>query len=318
MRAAARFHLLGVIMTEIDENDAFGHLIQRVAPGSKLLRTWPLQGGVSAQVTAFEIAHPAGQQQKLLVRRHGLRDRQRNPQIATTEFRLLQLLQQANMVAPAPYYLDQAGEFFNIPCLVMEYIEGVTELAPTNLTNFVEQAATQLAQIHRIDSTHFDLSFLARYGKGFGERPATLDAALQEAQIRARLEALWPLPQPTPSVLLHGDFWPGNLLWREERLAAVIDWEDAAVGDPLADVGNCRLELLWAFGAEAMMRFTEAYRRLTNLDWVNLPYWDLCAALRPAGKLHTWGLDAAVEKAMREKHHWFVTQAFETLTAQGR
>jgi aminoglycoside phosphotransferase (APT) family kinase protein len=200
----------------------------------------------------------------------------------------------------------------------MEYIEGATELAPTNLTNFVEQAATQLAQIHRIDSTHFDLSFLARYGKGFGERPATLDAALQEAAIRDRVEALWPLPQTNPSVLLHGDFWPGNLLWRKERLAAVIDWEDAAVGDPLADVGISRLELLWAFGAEAMKSFTEEYRRLTTLDWANLPYWDLCAALRPAGKLHTWGLDAAVEKAMREKHHWFVTQALETLTTQGR
>lgn len=305
-------------MTVIDETDNVAALTQRIAPGSKVLRTWPLKGGVSAQVTAFEIAHLDGRRQKLLIRLHGLRDRQRNPQIATTEFRLLQLLQQANVAAPALYYLDQAGEFFSIPCLVMEYIEGATELAPTNLTAFVEQAATQLAQIHRVDSTHYDLSFLASYGKGYSERPAHLDASLQEAQIRTRLEALWPLPQPNPSVLLHGDFWPGNLLWREERLAAVIDWEDAALGDPLADVGNCRLELLWAFGAEAMTSFTEAYRRLTNLDWTNLPYWDLCAALRPAGKLHTWGLDDATEKTMRASHHWFVTQAFAALAAQGR
>lgn len=305
-------------MTEIDESAALVQLAQHMAPGSKLLRAWPLNGGVSAQVTACEIGHPNGQRQKLLVRRHGVRDRQRNPQIATTEFRLLQLLQQANVAVPAPYYLDQAGKFFNIPCLVMEYVEGTTEFAPRDWVAFVEQAAIQLAQIHRLDSTGFDLSFLADHGEGFGERPAHLDDSLQEAAIRDRVEALWPLPQTNPSVLLHGDFWPGNLLWREERLAAVIDWEDAAVGDPLADVGNCRLELLWTFGAEAMLGFTEQYRRVTNLDWTNLPYWDLCAALRPAGKLHTWGLDAAIEKAMREKHHWFVTQAIETLTTQGR
>lgn len=293
-----------------NEKDAIAQGIQRLAPGSKVLRSWPLHGGVSAQVTAVEVVQPDGQSWKLLIRCHGLRDRQRNPLIATTEFRLLQLLQQAAVAAPAPYYLDQAGELFKAPCLVMEYVEGATEFAPANLTAFAEQMAIQLAQIHQIDTLRYDLSFLANYGKGFGERPTHLDGALQEAEIRNRLETCWPLPQTNPTVLLHGDFWPGNLLWREGRLAAVIDWEDAAVGDPLADVGNCRLELLWSLGVEAMAHFTEQYQRITTLDWTNLPYWDLCAALRPAGKLHTWGLDAAVETAMRASHHWFVTQAF--------
>ncbi|MCE7983477.1 MAG: phosphotransferase family protein [Caldilinea sp. CFX5] len=302
----------------MDESHAFGQLVQRVAPGSKLLRTWPLKGGVSAQVTAVEIRRPDGQQQKLLVRRHGLRDRQGNPQIATTEFRLLQVLQQTGVAAPAPYYLDQAGEFFNSPGLVLEYVEGAPEFAPANVAAFVEQMAAQLAQIHQVQATGVDLAFLANHGKGFGARPAVLDTTLHEAPLRDRLEALWPLPQTNPAALLHGDFWPGNLLWHDGRLAAVIDWEDAAIGDPLADVGNSRLELLWALGAEAMTDFTEQYRRLTDLDWANLPYWDLCAALRPAGKLHTWGLDAATEKAMKESHRWFVTQAFATLAAQGR
>lgn len=301
-----------------NENDAFVQISQRVAPGSKVVRTWSLQGGVSAQVTAVEVRLPDGQSRKLLVRRHGLRDRQRNPQIATAEFRLLQVLQRANLAAPAPYYLDQAGEFFNVPCLVIEYVEGATEFVPSNLLDFVEQAAAQLAQIHRVGRAHVDLAFLADLGKGFGERPAHLDDSLQEGPIRDRLENLWPLPQTNPSVLLHGDFWPGNLLWRKGRLAAVIDWEDAAVGDPLADVSNGRLELLWAFGAEAMTHFTEHYRGSTTLDWTNLAYWDLCAALRPVGKLGAWGLAAAVEKTLREKHHWFVTQAFATLAAQGR
>jgi hypothetical protein len=48
--------------------------------------------------------------------------------------------------------------------------------------------------------------------------------------------------------------------------------------DPLADVGNCRLKLLWALGAEAMTEFTEHYRSMTSLDFDILPNWDLCAA----------------------------------------
>lgn len=306
------------MMTVINESDALAQLAQRVAPGSQLLRTWPLQGGVSAQVTALEVVHPDGKQQNLLVRLHGVCDRQRNPQIAMTEFTLLQLLRQTGVAAPAPYYLDQTGEFFNLPCLVIQYVEGAPEFAPLNLADFIAQMTAQLAQVHQVDTMRYDLSFLASCGKGFGERLAYLDDSLQEALIRNWLEALWPLPQTNPAVLLHGDFWPGNLLWHDGRLAAVIDWEDAAVGDPLADVGNSRLELLWALGVDAMRTFTDQYQRLTALDWANLPYWDLCAALRPVGKLHTWGLDVAIEKTMREKHHWFVTQAIETLTAQGR
>jgi hypothetical protein len=43
------------------------------------------------------------------------------------------------------------------------------------------------------------------------------------------------------------------------------------------------MEFLWAFGKEAMQQFTDHYQGLTSVDCTDLPYWDLCAALRPAG-----------------------------------
>lgn len=39
-----------------------------------------------------------------------------------------------------------------------------------------------------------------------------------------------------PPVWLHGDLHPGNLLVRDGRLVAVIDWGLAVVGDPAADL----------------------------------------------------------------------------------
>jgi thiamine kinase-like enzyme len=114
---------------------------------------------------------------------------------------------------------------------------------------------------------------------------------------------------------LHGDYWPGNLVWRAGALVAVIDWEDARVGDPLADLANSRLELLFFFGAEAMQTFTTRYLAgaAADLDVAHLPYWDLCAALRPCSKLSTWGLEAALEQQLRERHHTFVAQALAAL-----
>ncbi len=283
---------------------------------SRLVRAWPLTGGVSAQITALEIVRPDGQTQKMIVRLHGEVDRQQNPQVAADEFKLLQHLKSAGLAVPAPYFLDTSCEIFPIPYLVIEFAEGTTDFVPENLPDYLRQYATHLAQIHRLPAADFD--FLPRQADNkFKQRPAKVDDSIGEGQIRDILESVWPLTQHNPSVLLHGDFWPGNLLWRGGQLVAIIDWEDARTGDPLADLANSRLEILWAFGMEAMQAFTNIYQSQTSLDYTNLPYWDLCAALRPAFKISEWAADAIAEKRMRERHGWFVTQAFGKLPARG-
>jgi aminoglycoside phosphotransferase (APT) family kinase protein len=155
-----------------------------------------------------------------------------------------------------------------------------------------------------------------RYAEKLRARPAKLDESLDEGHIRDVLEAAWPFPQRNTSVLLHGDFWPGNTLWKDGQLIAVIDWEDAEFGDPLADVATTRLEILWAFGIDAMRTFTQHYQSITPIDFTNLPYWDLWAALRPASQIATWATDEITEENMREGHRWFITQAFAKLSVQ--
>jgi aminoglycoside phosphotransferase (APT) family kinase protein len=297
-------------MTDSEQADAFQLLVKRIDPLAKLLRTWPLTGGVSARVTALEVEQPDGQVTKLIVRQHGEVDRGHNPHIARDEFRLLQIAQSHGLAAPKAYYVDESCDLFALPFLVIGYVDGDTDFAPADLTGYLVQIAQELAKIHRVQDSP-SLDFLPRQGKGFGERPATLDESLSEDRIRDAMESAWPLTQVNESVLLHGDYWPGNILWRDGKLAAVIDWEDARVGDPLADLANCRLELMWAFGVEAMTEFTNHYRSLTAIDVANLPYWDLCAALRPCSKLSGWGLDAATEQRMRERHAFFVAHALE-------
>jgi aminoglycoside phosphotransferase (APT) family kinase protein len=307
-------------MTGSKEDTTFERVVHKLDPQSKLLRIWELKGGVSSQVTALEALRPDGHTQKMIVRQHGQVDLKHNPQVAADEFKLLHLLHSVGLAAPKPYYLDQSGEIFSAPYLVIEYIEGKPEFAPADLPDLLLQLATHLSRIHQVDGSKLDLSFLPklekRYAETLRERPARVDESLDEGHIRDALEAVWPFPQRNTSVLLHGDFWPGNILWRDGQLVAVIDWEDAQVGDPLADVANSRLEILWAFGLDAMQRFTQQYQSLTAIDFTHLPYWDLCAALRPIAQLAQWGLDDTTARTMRERHRWFVTQAFEKLSIQ--
>jgi aminoglycoside phosphotransferase (APT) family kinase protein len=305
-------------MAPSTDDTKFEQVVQKIDPHSKLLRTWELKGGISAHVTALEIEQPGGHTKKMIVRQYGAVDLKHNPHIAAGEFKLLQLLHSVGLATPAPYHLDQSGEIFPTPYVVIEYIEGTPEFELDHIPDLILQLATHLSRIHKVDVSKLDGSFLPQQAKIYAEmlreRPATVDASVDEMHIREALVSAWPIHQRNASVLLHGDFWPGNILWKDGQLVAIIDWEDAALGDPLADIANSRLEILWAFGIDAMHHFTRQYQSLTTIDFTNLPYWDLFAALRPASQFAAWAPDELTEKTMRERHTWFIAQALKKLS----
>jgi aminoglycoside phosphotransferase (APT) family kinase protein len=312
-----RVHIAEARMPDASEEDKWAALVQQITPGGQARQIRDLPGGTSARVTVLEIEQADGQSRVVVARRHGVWDLQRNPRIAADEWRLLHRLHSAGIPVPAPVFLEQTSAIFGSPVIVVDYVEGVSEWEHASVPGLVQELATLLARIHALEPIRADLAFLPRQADLVAARLSNLtgrlDEALQEGIIRETLERVWPLPRGNPTSLLHGDYWPGNVLWREGRIAAVLDWEDAALGDPLADLGNTRLEVLWAFGVDAMHIFTRHYQSVASIDCGNLPYWDLCAALRPANRLSHWGLEPDVERSMREAHRWFVGQAFGQL-----
>jgi aminoglycoside phosphotransferase (APT) family kinase protein len=299
-------------------DDELERIAQRIHPNSKLHRMWKLEGGISAEVVALEIELQDGQTQKVVVRSHGDIDFNANHRIAADEFKLLQILQSAGVTAPKPYFLDESCDILPRPYIVVEYVEGKAEFSPSNLDALVRELGSQLASIHKVRCSDYNLSFLPEQEKVYSEKlsapPHMTDESLREGDIRDTLRSAWPLPKMNGCVLLHGDYWPGNVLWKDGRITAVIDWEDAQRGDPLADMANGRLEVLWAFGIEAMQSFTRNYETMTSIDYTNLPYFDLCAALRHSLKSTGWATYLAGEYVMRERYGWFVTQAFQALS----
>ena len=315
-------------MTVSSEAAGFEALVQTLAPHSRLLRTWPLQGGSSAQMTALTFVRPDGETKIVIVRRIGERALKQDPQAAENEFRRLQLTQALGLATPTPLHLDVTGTIFPTPYLVIEYIAGRPEFTPNPNDDFTRQLATQLANTHRAAGAGPDAAFLPKqatsYAENVGMRPVHVDASLEEGRIRDALERAWPLPQRNAPALLHGDFWPGNVLWRDGQLVAVIDWEDAQLGEPLTDLAISRLDMLWIFGSDAMHAFTQQYQSLMALDYANLPYWDLYAALRlvrlAGADLTAWaaffapfGRPDITEQTIRAHYARFVAQAFAKL-----
>jgi len=265
-------------------------VVRRYDPALRLLGATPLEGGVSATVLALEVTD-GGASRRLVLRRHGPNDLAWNPQVATHEFHLLQALRAAGHPVPEPLLLDTACDLLPTPYLLQSFIAGDGSV-PADPGPALAEC---LAKIHALPVA--DLSFLSRRADQVEQ---LLDVPLADPaleRIRQAVRARWPGPAVGPR-LMHGDFWLGNVIWDRGRIAAVIDWEDAALGDPLADLGHARVELLWTHGAGLVASFTRRYCDLVGVAEADLRLWDLVALLDKLPRIGGWGLPPARESVM--------------------
>ena len=278
--------------------------LRAINPGWRLRAARPLGGRAYKLLIGVE----AGGAASLILLSHSGADRRRNPQIARDEFRLLGQLRQAGLPVARPLRLDERHD---PPFLITECIAGSQRFAPDDVSSFCGRLAEILSSIHALDPSRQDMNFLPRQAALIGERLASGQGA--EDRILMAMRGQWPKLRRNPPRLLHGDYWPGNLLWRGERLTGIIDWEDAMIGDPLGDLGKSRLEIFWALGAAAMEHYTADYLALSReLDANALPFWDLWGALR-LSHYASFATDSERVPEMRAQYEAFVMAALHGL-----
>lgn len=143
-------------------------------------------------------------------------------------------------VLGAPFYLmaDVAGT-------VYRSAEQSERLGPERATALAHRLIDVLADLHDLDPASVGLGEFGR-PDGYLERQLTrwrsqLDASRCRTlpgidELHERLTARVP-QRLLPPAILHGDFRLDNaIVDADDQVAAVIDWEMATVGDPLADV----------------------------------------------------------------------------------
>jgi aminoglycoside phosphotransferase (APT) family kinase protein len=310
---------------DIETNESeFSAVVAAVAPGWTLVRTATFPGGLSALMTVMHAVGPSGVTRRFVVRQPRDPGAERGSLSMADEFGLLVALHHLGLPTLVPLLLDDSGRIFDHPYAVYDYVDGSPRVTTTDPVGTGRAFAAQLAVVHGVDGSHDACAGLpsrtADVGRRLAADPEAPDEAMGEEFLRHVLRTRWPPPKPDRTTLLHGDFWAGNLLWRDDAIVAVIDWEEAATGDPLTDVATTRLDLLWAFGAESMSAFTDHYLSLTSVSPDQLALWDVAAGLRPAGAFSSWVADWADfgrpdmnARTMRQRHRWFIDQALEAL-----
>lgn len=168
---------------------------------------------------------------------------------------LLQRLTAAGVRAPRVLTVCDDADVIGAPFYVMEHIDGlvVAERVPEAYAlpaarrRLAFELVDALVELHAVDATAPALAeigrpdgYLARQLRRFG---AIL--AAQRTRPLPELDAVadWlakRLPASADMTLVHGDFRLGNAIYsadEQPRLLALLDWEMATRGDPLADVG---------------------------------------------------------------------------------
>jgi aminoglycoside phosphotransferase (APT) family kinase protein len=169
------------------------------------------------------------------------------------EARLQLALAKQGVRVPPIVAVGEDESVLGVPFYVMEFVAGdvvLDDLPPQLGTPGARRAVAldlvdNLAEIHAVDITAPDLQPFARPGS-YLERQVRRWQQLWDVnrtrelpvpELAERVAAS--IPEPLPNAVVHGDFRIGNVIVAagEPRVAAVLDWEMGAIGDPRADVG---------------------------------------------------------------------------------
>ena len=225
--------------------------IQLIAGGRSNL-TYRL--AVSLPAKAPGGAGPGGDRQ-LVLRRPPLGHVLPTAHDMSREFRVLSGLAGTEVPVARPVAFCADAGVVGAPFYLMEYVPGVVlrsrqdtaALSGPQNADLSERLADMLAAIHGVDVA---ATGLAGLGRGAGYLTRQLGRWQRQWELSrtrevpgyddlvARLTAT--LPPEGETTLVHGDFRLDNVLVTvapRPRIAAVVDWEMATLGDPLADLG---------------------------------------------------------------------------------
>src|SRR5215831_13951781 len=168
------------------------------------------------------------------------------------EYRILTTLGQTDVPVPKTWLLCEDADIIGTMFYVMDWVSGRIMADPLlpgcssqERTAIYDSMNDVLSRLHRQDWKALDLSDFGRPGSYFTRqihRWTQQYRASETERIEAMEHLLVWLPEHIPAddqtTIVHGDFRLGNVIMHptEPRVLAVLDWELATLGHPLADL----------------------------------------------------------------------------------
>ncbi len=173
------------------------------------------------------------------------------------QFRVIKALERTPVPTPKAYWYEEDPSLLGGPFFVMEKVEGEVPNPWSRAgKQYYAEAAQRgklprsfveaLAALHNLDWRAAGLDFIGvpGAGKDFVLREIVKWESLIHQSIRKLEPVLTELlmwlkanaPEAKRLAFVHGAYRTGNLIVKDDAIAAVIDWELQVIGDPMYDV----------------------------------------------------------------------------------
>jgi aminoglycoside phosphotransferase (APT) family kinase protein len=196
---------------------------------------------------------------------------ERDPDLITREARAIELLAGSDVPAPRLVASDPVAGLLLMtfmPGVVVTSAEGVRTRSGALAETAAKIAAVELPDDH-------GLALWASWAPADLRSPDWGDQDLWNDGIDAYLSGE---PRAAGHVLLHRDFHPLNVLWDGNEIVGVVDWVNACVGHPHAEIGHCRWNLTTLVDSHAADAFLTRYLLLTKTGHYDR-WWDLATSM---------------------------------------
>jgi aminoglycoside phosphotransferase (APT) family kinase protein len=191
----------------------------------------------------------AGAAQRLVMRTIEAGTPPKGPADVVRQARIMRSMREAGVPTPRILWTGDADSVFGRPFFVAEFVEGYQTPADWRLVSdrdraLGRRAMAALTLIHKADwksrqdvfgaLQDLDAEF-ARLQKLWDRPTIDLSEGGRLTLLRDRLLAT--LPRDAEIGCVHGDFHWGNIIFGDDEVRAILDWEIAFIGPVLLDVG---------------------------------------------------------------------------------
>ncbi len=223
---------------------------------------------------------------------------------------------EATGVAPIPPTLPFEADtsVLGRPFFVMEFVEGVIpadvprystdgflkeEATPEERARMLKSGIETMAALNTLDWKKTGLDWLDPSGTGNPSLALQLDLYEDTATrqlgdrshpvLRECFDYLRANAEETPVGLSWGDSRLGNMIWRDYRCVAVVDWEAASLVSPQADIGWWLMFDRQSFddmqaprleGFPTREEMVAIWENATGMSAGNIDYWEIYALMR--------------------------------------
>ena len=273
----------------------------------EIINVSELSGGFSTDVFLLELTKSENISKLVLRMEAGLP----SENSAKTEYKLLECLKETTIPSAVPVYLDSSGSHLGRPFFISSYIEGTQNLGSKDDAFFIETIANQLKNIHMVNTDN-----LPKLPLRVDPLEGLLDYLPKKdnwIEIREYIKELSFEKYNADFKLLHGDFWPGNLLWKSDNIVGVVDWDYAAIGDPLYDLAVSCLMFRYLYGRQDMESFKVAYIDQSEFDEKRFLLWSINIASSTLYFINEWRLTNEDKDKMIDTAKLIISESYDQI-----